>query len=40
MLKIGVDQAPGADPFITIIKNFTGLMIYFLMAMWLLGITL
>lgn len=40
MLKIGVDHAPGADPFITTIKDFTGLMVYFLMAMWLLGITM
>ncbi|MBA2777833.1 magnesium transporter [Billgrantia kenyensis] len=39
MLKIGVDHAPGADPFITTIKDFTGLAVYFLMAGWLLGIS-
>ncbi|EHQ52631.1 magnesium transporter [Ectothiorhodospira sp. PHS-1] len=37
MVKIGVDHAPGADPFITTIKDFTGLAVYFLMAAWLLG---
>ncbi len=39
MLKIGVDHAPGADPFITTIKDFTGLAVYFLLAGSLLGIT-
>ncbi|WP_444989204.1 magnesium transporter [Halomonas mongoliensis] len=39
MLKIGVDHAPGADPFITTIKDFTGLAVYFLMASWLLGLS-
>ncbi|MGY6634599.1 MAG: magnesium transporter [Alkalilacustris sp.] len=38
MVKLGVDHAPGADPFITTIKDFTGLLVYFLMAAWLLGI--
>jgi magnesium transporter len=38
MLKIGVDHAPGADPFITTIKDFTGLLVYFSMAVWLIGI--
>lgn len=38
MLKIGVDHAPGADPFITTIKDFTGLAVYFLLAGALLGI--
>jgi magnesium transporter len=38
MLKIGVDHAPGADPFITTIKDFTGLLVYFSMAAWLIGI--
>ena len=38
MVKIGVDHAPGADPFITTIKDFTGLLVYFLMAAWLLGL--
>ena len=39
MLKIGVDHAPGADPFITTIKDFTGLAVYFLLAGALLGIS-
>ena len=39
MLKIGVDHAPGADPFSTTIKDFTGLAVYFLLAGSLLGIT-
>lgn len=39
MLKIGVDHAPGADPFITTIKDFSGLAVYFLLAGSLLGIT-
>ena len=38
MLKIGVDHAPGADPFVTTIKDFTGLAVYFLLAGALLGI--
>lgn len=40
MLKIGVDHAPGADPFITTIKDFSGLAVYFLMAAWLLGLAI
>ena len=38
LVKIGVDHAPGADPFITTIKDFTGLLVYFSMAAWLIGI--
>jgi magnesium transporter len=38
MIKIGVDHAPGADPFITTIKDFSGLLVYFSMAAWLLGV--
>ena len=38
LLKLGLDHAPGADPFITTIKDFTALMIYFSLAAWLLGI--
>lgn len=38
LVKIGVDHAPGADPFITTIKDFTGLAVYFGMAAWLLGV--
>lgn len=40
LIKLGADHAPGADPFITTIKDFTGLAVYFLMASWLLGISL
>jgi magnesium transporter len=39
LLKLGADHAPGADPFITTIKDFSGLAVYFLLASWLLGIT-
>ncbi|RFA26804.1 magnesium transporter [Alkalilimnicola ehrlichii] len=39
LLKLGVDHAPGADPFITTIKDFSGLAVYFLSAAWLLGIS-
>jgi magnesium transporter len=38
LIRLGVDHAPGADPFITTIKDFTGLLVYFLMAAWLLGL--
>ncbi|MCC5973466.1 MAG: magnesium transporter [Rubellimicrobium sp.] len=38
LVKAGVDHAPGADPFITTIKDFTGLLVYFSMAVWLLGL--
>jgi len=37
LVTIGVDHAPCADPFITTIKDFTGLAVYFGMAAWLLG---
>ena len=40
MIKIGVDHAPGADPFITTIKDFSGLLVYFSMAAWLIGVDL
>lgn len=40
LLKLGVDHAPGADPFITTIKDFSGLGVYFLTAVWLLDITM
>ncbi|TVR18436.1 MAG: magnesium transporter [Nitriliruptor sp.] len=40
LIKLGADHAPGADPFITTIKDFTGLAVYFLMASWLLGLSL
>ena len=38
MIRIGVDHAPGADPFITTIKDFSGLLVYFSMASWLIGV--
>ncbi len=37
MLKIGADSAASSAPFITTIKDITGLLIYFLLATWLLG---
>ncbi|TVQ48521.1 MAG: magnesium transporter [Gloeocapsa sp. DLM2.Bin57] len=37
MLKLGFDHAPGADPFITTIKDFTGLWIYFSLVSWLVA---
>ncbi len=40
LLKIGVDHAPGADPFITTIKDFTGLAVYFVLAGALLPVAL
>lgn len=39
LLKLGFDHAPGADPFITTIKDFTGLAVYFTTAGWLLGVS-
>ncbi|QOV23094.1 magnesium transporter [Anabaenopsis elenkinii] len=38
MLKSGFDHATGADPFITTVKDFTGLWIYFSLVGLLLGI--
>ncbi len=38
MLKLGFDHAPGADPFITTIKDFTGLWVYFTLVAWLVGV--
>ncbi len=37
MMKIGADSAASSAPFITTIKDITGLLIYFLLATWLLG---
>lgn len=39
MVKMGLDHAPGADPFITTIKDFTGLLVYFGMATYVLELT-
>ncbi|NMF81976.1 magnesium transporter [Nodosilinea sp. P-1105] len=38
MLKAGFDHGPGADPFITTIKDFVGLWIYFALVGWLVGV--
>ena len=38
MLKLGFDHATGADPFITTVKDFTGLWIYFTLVGLFLGI--
>ncbi len=37
LVKLGADHAPGADPFITTIKDFTGLGVYFLLVGMLIG---
>ena len=38
LLKMGWDHAPGADPFITTIKDFTGLALYFVLVGTLVGV--
>lgn len=38
MVKMGLDHAPGADPFITTIKDFTGLALYFWLVALLIGV--
>jgi magnesium transporter len=38
LLKLGFDHAPGADPFITTIKDFTGLALYFTLVSVLIGV--
>ncbi|QDZ39977.1 magnesium transporter [Euhalothece natronophila Z-M001] len=40
MLKLGIDHGPGADPFITTIKDFVGLMIYFWLVAQLVDVSL
>ncbi|MCH8473997.1 MAG: magnesium transporter [Opitutales bacterium] len=37
LIKLGFDHAPGADPFITTIKDFTGLALYFFLVATLIG---
>lgn len=37
LLKLGFDHGPAADPFITTIKDFTGLLLYFYLVSLLLG---
>lgn len=34
LMKLGVDQAAGAIPFITTIQDILGLLVYFLLALW------
>lgn len=38
LIKLGFDHAPGADPFITTIKDFTGLLCYLTLVTVLIGI--
>ncbi len=38
LLKLGFDHAPGADPFITTIKDFTGLGLYFFLVATFIGV--
>jgi magnesium transporter len=38
LLKMGWDHAPGADPFITTIKDFVGLTLYFTLVSLMIGI--
>ncbi|TVS06555.1 MAG: magnesium transporter [Phycisphaerales bacterium] len=38
MVRLGLDHAPGADPFITTIKDFTGLALYFFLVSTLIAI--
>ncbi len=38
LIKLGLDQAAGANPFITTLKDITGLLIYFLLATWMLPV--
>lgn len=38
LLKFGWDHAPGADPFITTIKDFVGLTLYFTLVSVLIGV--
>lgn len=39
LIKLGFDHAPGADPFITTIKDFTGLALYFTLVGLLIGVS-
>jgi len=38
LMKLGFDHAPGADPFITTIKDFIGLALYFTLVGLLIGV--
>jgi len=39
LLKLGFDHGPAADPFITTIKDFTGLLLYFYLVSLFLGLS-
>jgi len=39
LLKLGLDHAAGADPFLTTLKDFTSLTIYFFLVVFLLGLS-
>ncbi|QEQ00106.1 magnesium transporter [Thermosynechococcus sp. CL-1] len=39
LLKLGFDHGPAADPFITTIKDFTGLLLYFYLVSVFLGLS-
>lgn len=39
MVRMGLDHAPGADPFITTIKDFVGLSLYFVLVTWMIGVS-
>jgi magnesium transporter len=38
LVKIGLDHAPGANPLITTVKDFTSLLVYFSLVAWLIGV--
>jgi magnesium transporter len=38
LVKLGLDHAPGANPLITTVKDFTSLLVYFSLVAWLIGI--
>jgi magnesium transporter len=38
LIKLGLDHAPGANPFITTLKDFTSLIVYFSLVAWLIGV--
>lgn len=38
LLRFGLDHAPGADPFITTIKDFVGLTLYFSLVSFFIGV--
>jgi magnesium transporter len=38
LVKAGLDHAPGANPLITTIKDFTSLLVYVSLVAWLIGV--